>query len=116
MVDSEIATSGMRRYRRVKGPFSGRLLGPTKTLIFVTDLNLGGGFINFFEQPPKESSFVVRINLQEGPIVVKAETVSRHDSGHCVRFVNLDRDTAVRLERTTEAAQALTYSRPHASN
>jgi len=91
-------------------------MGPTKTLIFITDLNLGGGFINFFEQPPREPRFMVRINLREGPIVVVAETVSRRESGHGVRFVNLDRDTTVRLQRTTEAAQALTHSRPHAIN
>ena len=113
---SEIRAATTRRYRRVKGPFSGRLMGPTKTLIYITDLNLGGGFINFFEQPPKESRFVVRINLQEGPIIVNAETVSRRDSGHGVRFVNLDRDTAIRLGRTTEAPQTPTYHRPHASN
>jgi len=112
----ENPASATRRYRRVKGPFSGRLLGPTKTLIFITDLNLGGGFINFFEQPPQESRFLVRINLREGPIIVNAETVSRHDSGHGVRFVNLDRDTAVRLQRTTQAAEALADNRPHASN
>ncbi len=75
-MSGEISAGVRRRYRRVKGPFSGRLLGPTKTLIFITDLNLGGGFINFFEQPPQESTFVVRINLHEGPITVNAETVS----------------------------------------
>ena len=99
-----------RRYRRVKGPFSGRLLGPTKTLIFITDLNLGGGFINFFEQPPEGSTFVLRINLQEGPIIVQAETVSRRGSGHGVRFVNLDTHAAVRLERTTESPRSLNYA------
>ena len=92
-----------RRYRRVKGPFSGRLLGPTKTLIFITDLNLGGGFINFFEQPPQEPTFMLRINLHEGPITVNAETVSRYQTGHGVRFVEMDMDTAVRLERTLES-------------
>jgi hypothetical protein len=111
----EIPASAQRRYRRVKGPFSGRLLGPTKTLIFITDLNLGGGFINFFEEPPEESTFVVRINLQEGPITVNAETVSRHDSGHGVRFVNMDTDTAGRLERTTESPRAAN-SRQRATN
>ena len=112
----EITAGVTRRYRRVKGPFSGRLLGPTKTLIFITDLNLGGGFINFFEQPPEESRFVVRINLQEGPIVVNAETVCRHGSGHGVRFVDVDRDTAVRLERTIESRRSLASARSHLSN
>ncbi len=115
-MDGEISAGVTRRYRRVKGPFSGRLLGPTKTLIFITDLNLGGGFINFFEQPPQESTFVVRINLQEGPIVVNAETVCRHESGHGVRFVNVDTDTAVRLERTVESRRSLTNARSHLSN
>ena len=109
-MDGEISAGLRRRYRRVKGPFSGRLLGPTNTLIFITDLNLGGGFINFFEQPPRESTFVVRINLQEGPITVNAETVSQHDSGHGVRFVDVDRDTAVRLERTIESPRWLNNS------
>ena len=105
----ETSAGVRRRYRRVKGPFSGRLLGPTKTLILITDLNLGGGFINFFEQPPEESTFVLRINLQEGPIIVQAETVSRRGSGHGVRFVNLDTHAAVRLERTTESPRSLNY-------
>ena len=112
----QTSAGGRRRYRRVKGPFSGRLLGPTKTLIFVTDLNLGGGFINFFEQPPEESTFVVRINLQEGPIIVQAETVSRRGSGHGVRFVNMDTKVAVRLERTTESPQSLNYALSQASH
>jgi len=112
----EISACVERRYRRVKGPFSGRLLGPTKTLIFITDLNLGGGFVNFFEQPPQESTFVLRINLHRGPITVKAETVSRLESGHGVRFVNLDPHTAVRLERTIESPRSLTDGRSHPSH
>ena len=101
-----------RRCRRVKGPFSGRLLGPKKTLIFITDLNLGGGFINFFEQPPQELTFMLRINLHEGPITVNAETVSRYPTGHGVRFVDLDVDTAVRLERTLESPRRVAESHP----
>ena len=112
----EVSAFVTRRYPRVRGPFSGRLLGPTKTLIFITDLNLGGGFINFFEQPPPESTFVVRINLHEGPIIVNAETVSRHETGHGVRFVNLDRHAAVRLERTIDSPRSVNNSRPQPSN
>ena len=100
----------IRRYRRVKGPFSGRLLGPTKTLIFITDLNLGGGFINFFEEPPQESTVALRINLHDGPITVNAETVSRHQTGHGVRFVDLDGDTAVLLERTLDSHRLVASS------
>jgi hypothetical protein len=91
-----------RRYRRVKGPFGGRYLGPTKTHVLVTDLNLGGGFIKFTDARPNNSTFALRINLIEGPVTVNAETVHQADSGHGVRFFNLDTETILRLSRTIE--------------
>lgn len=91
-----------RRYQRVKGPFSGRHLGPTKTHIFVTDLNLGGGFIKFTGEKPQGSMFVLRIKLQDGPVTVNAQTVHRDQFGHGVRFVNLDVETAARLVCTID--------------
>ena len=91
-----------RRYRRVKGPFGGRYLGPTKTHVLVTDLNLGGGFIKFTDALPNNSIFALRINLIEGPVTVNAETVHQADSGHGVRFFNLDTETILRLSRTIE--------------
>jgi hypothetical protein len=92
-----------RRYRRVKGPFGGRYLGPTKTHVVVTDLNLGGGFIKFTDTRPHDSTFMLRINLGEGPVTVNAETVHAGDEGHGVRFLNLDTDTLLRLSRTIDA-------------
>ena len=92
-----------RRYRRVKGPFSGRHIGSTKTHVFVTDLNLGGGFITFTGEKPPSSMFVLRINLHDGPINVNAQTVHRDQLGHGVRFVNLDVATAARLARTIDS-------------
>lgn len=92
--------SEKRRYQRVKGPFGGRHIGPTKTHVFVTDLNLGGGFIKFTDTEPHGSTFVLRINLHEGPITVTAQTVHRDRAGHGVRFVDLDIETAARLVRT----------------
>lgn len=89
-----------RRYQRVKGPFGGRHIGPTKTHVLVTDLNLGGGFIKFTHEEPRDSMFVLRINLHDGPITVTAQTVHRDPVGHGVRFVNLDIETAARLVRT----------------
>lgn len=91
-----------RRYQRVKGPFSGRHLGPTKTHVFVTDLNLGGGFIKFTGDQPPGLMFVLRINLHDGPVTVTAETVHRDQAGHGVRFVDLDLETAARLVRTID--------------
>jgi len=96
-------TNDKRRYQRVRGPFSGRYLGPTKTHVFVTDLNLGGGFIKFTDEQPQGSLFVLRINLHDGPITVNAETVHRDQVGHGVRFVNLDIATAARLVRTIDS-------------
>lgn len=92
-----------RRYQRVKGPFSGRHLGPTKTHVFVTDLNLGGGFIKFTDEQPQSSMFVLRINLRDGPITVNAQTVHRDPVGYGVRFVDLDIETAARLVRTIDS-------------
>jgi hypothetical protein len=100
-----------RRYRRVKGPFGGRYLGPTKTHVVVTDLNLGGGFIKFTDTPPDSSTFVLRINLHEGPVTVNAETVHSDESGYGVRFFNLDTETILRLGRTIDSQQGYQTNR-----
>lgn len=94
-----------RRYKRAKGPFSGRHIGPTKTHVFITDLNLGGGFIKFTDKQPQGSMFVLRVNLHDGPITVNAETVHRDPVGHGIRFVNLDSETAARLVRTVDCSR-----------
>ena len=95
-----------RRYQRAKGPFGGRHIGPTKTHVFVTDLNLGGGFIKFTDEEPQGSLFVLRIKLHDGPITVTAQTVHRDQAGHGVRFVNLDIETAKRLVRAAAISQS----------
>ena len=92
-----------RRYLRVKGPFGGRYLGATKTHVVVTDLNVGGGFIKFTGTPPDSSTFVLRINLHEGPVTVNAETVHCDEKGYGVRFFNLDTETILRLSRTIDS-------------
>ena len=96
---------GRRRYARVTGPFGARHLGLRKTHVLVYDLNLGGGFVNFTDEQPEDSTFMLRIKLpEEGPITVKAETVHRHASGVGVRFVDVDVPTCLRLVRTVEAS------------
>ena len=96
-------TQGRRRYERVTGPFPGRYLGPRKAHVLVYDLNIGGGFINFTDEQPLESTLMLKIKLPEqGPITVKAEAVHRHQAGMGVRFVELDGDTTARLARTVE--------------
>ncbi|MGH9221749.1 MAG: hypothetical protein ACRD1W_20750 [Vicinamibacterales bacterium] len=93
-----------RRYVRAHGPFDGYDLGPPKTPVLIYDLNLGGGFVNFSDEQPKDATLVLKIALpQEGLITVNAETVYRHQFGIAVRFVDVDADTAGRLARTVEA-------------
>jgi PilZ domain len=93
-----------RRYVRVRGPFDGYNLGLPQTPVLVYDLNLGGGFVNFGDEQPSEWTLTLKIDLpQEGPIMVNAETVYRHQFGVAVRFVDMDADTAARLVRTVAA-------------
>ena len=93
-----------RRYVRVRGPFDGYNLGLPQTPVLVYDLNLGGGFVNFGDEQPSEWTLTLKIDLpQEGPIMVNAETVYRHQFGVAVRFVDVDADTAARLVRTVDA-------------
>ena len=92
--------TSQRRYPRVPGPFPGSLLGEQHTPVLVYDLNRGGGFINFSEDPPPTPTLRIQIHLPEGPITLNAETVYRHPAGVAVRFVNVDKDSGTRLART----------------
>src|SRR5688572_33270814 len=90
-----------RRYVRAHGPFDGYDLGLPKTAVLMYDLNLGGGFINFSDEQPKDATLVLKIALlQEGLITVNAETVYCHQFGVAVRCIDVDTDTAGRLART----------------
>lgn len=97
-------TQSQRRYARVRGPFDGDHLGPSRTSVLIYDLNLGGGFVNFGDQQPTDATLRLKIDLlREGPITVNAEAVYRDSKGVAVRFVDVDRDTAARLTRTIDA-------------
>ena len=92
-----------RRYVRALGPFNGFHLGLRKTPVLIFNLNLGGGFVNFTDEQPAGTTFVLTIDLgQDGRITVLAETVYRDPSGIAVRFVDLDADGSDRLGRTVE--------------
>src|SRR5688572_5061953 len=92
-----------RRYVRALGPFNGYHLGIHKTPVLVFNLNLGGGFVNFTEEQPAGSTFVLTIELpEEGRITVRAETVYRDPSGIAVRFMALDADASDRLGRAVD--------------
>jgi hypothetical protein len=101
---SQIKNHSTRRYVRVHGPFDGDHLDAPRTSVLIYDLNLGGGFVNFGEDRPAGATLRLRIDLpREGPITVNAEAVYRDTSGVAVRFVEMDRDSAMRLARTIDA-------------
>ena len=101
---SEIKSANSRRFPRVQGPFDGDHLDMPRTPVLIYNLNLGGGFVNFGDEPPWGATLRLRIDLpREGPVVVNAETVYRDATGIAVRFVDLDRDAAARLARTIDA-------------
>ncbi|MEO8679971.1 MAG: PilZ domain-containing protein [Vicinamibacterales bacterium] len=88
----------------MRGPFDGDHLGVATTPVLIYDLNLGGGFVDFGDDQPTGATLRLKIDLlREGPIIVNAEAVYRATSGVAVRFVDVDRDTAVRLARTIDA-------------
>jgi hypothetical protein len=103
-VAQEIKRHGStRRYVRVRGPFDGDSLDIPSRPVLIYDLNLGGGFVNFGDEPPIAATLTLRIDLPyEGPITVNAEAVYCGANGVAVRFVDLDRDAAARLERTID--------------
>jgi hypothetical protein len=105
---TEIRNAATRRYVRIRGPFDADHLDQPRTPVLIYDLNLGGGFVNFGEDPPAGATLRLRIDLpREGPITVNAEAVYTDTAGVAARFVDLDRDSASRLARTIDAMTEL---------
>jgi hypothetical protein len=97
----------------VAGPFDGCHLGSPEAPVLIYDLNLGGGFVNFIDEQPEESTLVLQIDLpDEGPITVNAQTVYRHQFGLAVRFVDVDAQTGARLIRTVDALRSAKQPTP----
>ena len=72
--------------------------------MLVYDLNLGGCFVNSARESAEGVVAVLKINLlEEGWITVRAETLHSLGHGYGVRFVELDADSAGRIERTVAA-------------
>ena len=95
-----------RRYARVAGPFDGCQLGLPNTPVLIYDLNLGGGFVTFHSRGADGGEVSAENRSAFGrPVTINAETVYRHEFGVAVRFVDVDADTAARLERTVVAMQ-----------
>jgi hypothetical protein len=98
-----------RRYVRATGPFNGYHLGLRKTPVLIFNLNVGGGFVNFPDEQPVATTFVLTIELpEEGRVTALSQTVYRDPSGLGVRFVDLDAEDCERLRRAVERARAAT--------
>lgn len=104
---SERTENKTRRYVRAVGPFNGYHLGLKKTPVLIFSLNVGGGFINFPDEAPLASTFVLTIELPEdGRVTVLSQILYRDSSGVGVRFVDLDPADSERLKRAVERASA----------
>ncbi len=91
-----------RKHDRVTGPFDGYRVGLLETPICIYDLSLGGCFVHCLHEQQEGTPIVLKIDLpKEGWITTKAETLySRPGFGFAVRFVDLDKATEARLERS----------------
>ena len=68
----------------------------------VTDLSLGGAFIEMRARPPRGSRFWMRLMLGDGePLPSYVEVVRVTDRGVGARFVRLDPDAAEHLSAAT---------------
>jgi len=89
------ASSVTRRFPRALAPFSGHHLGVRNSPILIFNLNVGGGFVTFADEPPADTTFVMSIDLaEEGQVTILVETVYRDASGVAVRFLQLDAEAS----------------------
>lgn len=97
-----------REHRRFTGPFDGRRVDALETPIRIYDLSRGGCFVTAMHSQKPGVRLTLRIDLpHEGWIVVKAETLARHDEcGFAVRFLHMDADQAERFDRALQRMEA----------
>ena len=90
-----------RVHRRFAGPFDGRRIGALETPVRIYDLSRGGCFITSMHEQQPGIKMTLRIDLPgEGWVTMTAETLARQNEfGYAVRFIDIDIDSVVRLER-----------------
>lgn len=97
------ASSITRRFPRALAPFSGHHLGVRNSPIQIFNLNVGGGFVTFADEPPADATFVLSIDLAEaGQVTILVETVYRDTSGVAVRFLDLDAEASHQITHAVE--------------
>lgn len=101
------ATLDRRRHIRLAGPFDGFRVGALETPLNIFDLSRGGCFVNATHEQRTGIRFVMKIDLPYvGLIRLKAETLHRRSGfGFAVRFVDVDDETASRLDEVLEQLQ-----------
>jgi hypothetical protein len=102
-----------REHLRIRGPFDASREGLIDTPVRVYDLSRGGCFITSLHEQQPGVRLTLHIDLPgEDVITVIGETLARQNEfGFAVRFVDVDAETAARLER---AIGRLAGRRPHA--
>lgn len=97
------ASSVTRRFPRALAAFSGHHLGVRNSPVLIFNLNVGGGFVTFADEPPADTTFVMSIDLaEEGQVTILVETVYRDASGVAVRFLELDGEASNRITQAVE--------------
>jgi hypothetical protein len=98
------ATIDRRRHDRIAGPFDGVRVGALETPLSIFDLSRGGCFVNATHEQAPGVRFVMKIALPYvGQITLKAETLSQRSRlGFAVRFVDLNEETASRLDQALQ--------------
>jgi len=99
-----------RRDTRFAGPFEGWRVGLLETPLRFFDLSRGGCFVDSMHEQPPGTRLTMKIVLPEvGAITLKGETLyERSGFGFAVRFVDIEPETEVLLDRAIEALQRQT--------
>jgi hypothetical protein len=102
--DNHPGTRERRQHERIAGPFDACRIGALDTPLRVFNLSRGGCFITAMHEQKPGIRFLMKIDLPAvGEISVKVETVYRRsDFGYAVRFVDMDDETAARLDAAIE--------------
>ncbi len=103
-----------RQHDRIAGPFDGIRLGALETAVRIFDLSRGGCFVNALHEQKPGVRFKLRIDLPHvGETTLTVETLyQRSGFGFAVRFVDVDDETAARVEQVVDGLQEPARSDP----
>jgi hypothetical protein len=104
VTQTEAELRDRRKNERYHGPFDGCRIDILETPLSIFDLSRGGCFVNSIHDQTPGVRFLMKIDLPlVGWVTLKAETLYlRSGYGFAVRFVDVDDDTAGRLDAGLE--------------